>query len=362
MMGNVNMPWSAFICGSQGAGKSHTLCCLLENALVPNHEAGVLPSPLAGLVMHYDSYSSQSTTQLCEAAYLCSSGIPVNILVSPSNIWAMKRLYNNLPGLPPGSPRPKVLPLYLEENQLDVARILKLMAVDPTSEKTPLYMEIVMSIVRQMAMEGEQFTYTGFRERLAKAKWLSGQKAPLDLRLQLLDTFMEPSHLTTSTRPAKSKENIWAFEPGSLTIVDLSDPFISSDEACTIFAISLSLFLEQRNKCGRIVAMDEAHKVRYHDSKAIIKTRPTGRAERYLTVTSFFLNPARHAFLRRNWSRLSASRDTRGRGLPSPPRNLHCRPSSSLSLTQHSCIASLTELVRSTQAASRRRQQHGPWK
>ena len=340
IMGNVNMPWSAFICGSQGAGKSHTLCCLLENALVANHDAGKLPNPLAGLVMHYDSHSSQSTTQLCEAAYLCSSGIPVNVLVSPSNIWAMKRLYNNLPGLPPGSPRPKVLPLYLEDNQLDVSKILKLMAVDPASDDTPLYMELVMSLVRKMAMEGEKFTYSNFIERLGETGWMSGQRAPLNLRLELLDSFMAPSHLTMSTRPAKSKEDIWAFEPGSLTIIDLSDPFISSDEACTIFTICLSLFLEQRNKCGRIVALDEAHKVRYNASKATIKRRPTRRAERYLTVTSFFLKAARHAFLRRNWSRLSASRDTRGRGWLSPPRNLHCHPSSLLSPTQHSCIDS----------------------
>ncbi|RYO78284.1 hypothetical protein DL762_008766 [Monosporascus cannonballus] len=93
VIGNVNVPWSAFICGSQGAGKSHTLCCLLENALVTNNDAGARPPPLAGMVMHYDSYSSHNTTQVCEAAYLCSSCTPVTVLVSPSNIWAMKRFW-----------------------------------------------------------------------------------------------------------------------------------------------------------------------------------------------------------------------------------------------------------------------------
>lgn len=261
ILGNVNMPWSAFICGSQGAGKSHTLCCLLENALVANNEAGALPRPLAGMVMHYDRYSSHSTTQICEAAYLCSSGIPLTILVSPSNVWAMKRLYSNMPGLPPGSPRPKVIPLYLDEDQLDISRILKLMAVDPTSDQPPLYMEALMSIVREMAMSGEKFTYTEFRKRLSSVVWLRGQELPLNMRLQLLDSFLSPSSLTQSTRPAPHPEDIWAFEPGSLTIVDLSDPFINSDEACTLFSICLSIFLEGRDKCGRIVALDEAHKV-----------------------------------------------------------------------------------------------------
>ena len=262
VMGNVNMPWSAFICGSQGAGKSHTLCCLLENAIVPNNDAGVLPNPLAGMVMHYDHYSSHSTTQVCEAAYLCSSGIPVNVLVSPSNIWAMKRLYSNLPGLPPGSPRPNVLPLYFDEHQLDISRILKLMAVDPKADRTPLYMEVIMTMIREMAMEGSEFTYSKFRHRVSRHTWDRSQRTSLGLRLQVLDSFMAPSPLSISSRPAQSDKNIWAFEPGTLTIVDLSDPFLNSDEACTIFSICLSLFLEERHKCGRMVALDEAHKVR----------------------------------------------------------------------------------------------------
>lgn len=33
---NVSPPWFAFICGSQGSGKSHTLSCILENCLIPS--------------------------------------------------------------------------------------------------------------------------------------------------------------------------------------------------------------------------------------------------------------------------------------------------------------------------------------
>ncbi len=33
---NMDAPWSAFICGSQGSGKSHTLSCMLEAALKPS--------------------------------------------------------------------------------------------------------------------------------------------------------------------------------------------------------------------------------------------------------------------------------------------------------------------------------------
>ncbi|KAI1643470.1 uncharacterized protein F4817DRAFT_349758 [Daldinia loculata] len=268
VLANMNVPWSAFICGSQGAGKSHTLSCLLENALISNNAAGHLPYPLAGMVMHYDKYTSYSSTQVCEAAYLCSSGIPVTILVSPSNIWAMRNLYSNLPGV-----NVKVLPLYLNEDQLDISRMLKLMAIDPAAKDTPLYMEVVMNLAREMAMEGPGvFTYSRFCERLSKIKWVKGQEAPLKLRLQLLDTFIAPSSTTTTKRPARAQEDIWAFEPGSLTIVDLSDPFLSSDDACSLFTICLSIFLEERNKCGRIVALDEAHKFLSQAGEAKILT------------------------------------------------------------------------------------------
>ncbi|KAK8038429.1 hypothetical protein PG994_015196 [Apiospora phragmitis] len=259
VLANMNVPWSTFICGSQGAGKAM-------------RGTGKLPNPLSGMVMHYDNFTNDNTTQLCESAYLCSSGVPVNVLVCPSNIWAMKRLYSNLPGLEPGSPRPKILPLYLTENQLNISRIMKLMAVDPTSGDPPLYMEVVMNIIRQMAMEGPKFSYTEFRRRLAEVGWIKGQNVALNMRLQLLDTFLAPSPFTQSTRPAQAEEDIWTFAPGSLTIVDLSDPFVSSDDACALFSICLSIFLEDRGTCGRVVAMDEAHKFLVQSGSARILT------------------------------------------------------------------------------------------
>ena len=139
---NVNAPWSAFICGSQGSGKSHTLSCMLEAALMPKPELGRLPKPLAGIVFHYDKFSSFSSSQICEAAYLCSAGIPVRVLVSPSNFWRMKKAYENLPGLAAGATKPVVKALLLKETHLDVERLMKLMAVDGSDKAMPLYIEV----------------------------------------------------------------------------------------------------------------------------------------------------------------------------------------------------------------------------
>ncbi|KAI9669188.1 MAG: hypothetical protein M1817_004730, partial [Caeruleum heppii] len=50
---NTNIPFSTFICGLQGSGKSHTLSCLIENCLIPDPKLGLLKTPLSVLVLHF---------------------------------------------------------------------------------------------------------------------------------------------------------------------------------------------------------------------------------------------------------------------------------------------------------------------
>lgn len=254
---NMNAPWSAFICGSQGAGKSHTFSCLLENALLSPNTGGVLPDPLTGIVFHYDKFTSHSSTQLCEAAFLCSVGIPVQILVSPSNIHAMEKIYTNLPGLSEGAPRPQVRALRLHEDHLNVGNMKTLMAVDTNDANPPLYMAVLDKILREMARERggrPGFNYAEFKERLYGAGFTQLQLGPLALRLQLLEEFLDQSKTATDYK------DVFDYGKGSLTIVDLSCPFVDENAACALFSICLSLFLERRNAGGRIIALDEAHK------------------------------------------------------------------------------------------------------
>lgn len=138
---NISAPWSSFICGSQGSGKSHTLSCILENALIPSSPAGRLSSPLAGLIVHYDKFTAYGSTQLCEAAYLCSSGIPVRVLVSPTNYIAMKQAYERLPGLGNASGLLKIVPMYLSQKHLNISVIKTLMGVG-AGRHQPLYVEV----------------------------------------------------------------------------------------------------------------------------------------------------------------------------------------------------------------------------
>ncbi len=131
--------------------------------------------------------------------------------------------------------------------------------------------------------------YDTFRKRVDAEAFTGQQIAPLKLRLELLESFMdrpsksEEGHQaptfpdTKAGRLARSKwfvqkarersiekqsaDRAWDFKPGTLTIVDLSCPFVDESSACALFRICLDLFLESRNTASRIVALDEAHKV-----------------------------------------------------------------------------------------------------
>ena len=53
----------------------------------------------------------------------------------------MQRVYDNLPDFPESSQKPSVTPLFLEESQLNVERMMKLMAIEEEG-RTALYMEV----------------------------------------------------------------------------------------------------------------------------------------------------------------------------------------------------------------------------
>lgn len=71
--------------------------------------------------------------------------------------------------------------------------------------------------------------------------------------MSLLESFMlKPSENLTCKR----------FQQGQLTIVDLSDPFIDAASACGLFQIITRLFVRADVDTGKVLVVDEAHKVR----------------------------------------------------------------------------------------------------
>ena len=258
---NVNVPWSAFMCGSQGSGKSYSLSCMLENCMLPHPILGVLPKPLTALLFHYDSFTSSFGGQACEAAYLCSSGIDVTVLVAPTNLSNMTSLYEKLPGLAASGRKPIVKPLLLDQKYLNAERLMTLMSAGGSEGPLPLYMQSMLQILREMALDSKRkpgVDYLEFKNRVLAKDLTAAQLSPLKLRFDLLESF-----IAVPIKGSKQKKigNCWIPSASKLTIVDLSCPFVDSDTACGLFEMCLGVFLEQKMDIGRVVALDEAHKV-----------------------------------------------------------------------------------------------------
>ncbi|PPQ99049.1 hypothetical protein CVT24_003609 [Panaeolus cyanescens] len=253
---NTNAPFSAIICGVQGSGKSHTVSTILENMLISKFQPiGTLEKPLCGLVLHYGEGGNNALPN--ETAWLSTSlsslvkGPQVKVYVSRSSLQTMKRVYARFEG------KVVVEPLLLQNSELDAAAILSMMAVG-SSESAPLYMQIILSILRDL---GETFTYKRFMEKLeiSKQKFNPAQMTGLEQRLSLLNAFLD-TKVSTSKQPR--------FKAGQLTIIDLSDPFLDSASACSLFEIVVRLFIRADVGTGKVLVVDEAHKYLSHDRTA----------------------------------------------------------------------------------------------
>ena len=223
---------------------------------------------LSGLVLHFGE--AGTVTQPCEAAYLGLSKMEgfnapkIRVYVTPTSLSKMKTVYKNV-GLDV-----EISSLFLTQSELDAKSFLSLMAVGTTStDRTPLYMKIVLvcfccvrvdllpmylqKILRDIGDEG--FSYSKFKSSLQKVKkdFNPEQLSGLEQRLLLLESFLE-----------KGSKRTWVetrFEEGQLTIIDLTDPFIDAGQANALFEIVTRLFERSVVDTGKVLVVDEAHKV-----------------------------------------------------------------------------------------------------
>ncbi|KAI7161720.1 hypothetical protein KC343_g18844, partial [Hortaea werneckii] len=243
---NVDAPNSTFLCGSQGSGKSYTLSCLLENCLMKDDQHGPLDNAVAGVVFNYDADLSNVTA---EAASLCSRGMKVRVLISPSNYAALEKAYSDLEG---ASDNLVVQPLLLGNADLNVSRMKRLMALSDEGQNIPLYMEVMMEELRKMAISQRPFTIAEFERRRKAQDFKEGQDSMLKMRLNLLKSFMNKDHT--------SQEGLFKTEPDTLTVVDLTDPFLDPATVCMLLDICLTLFKQNRPSSGLVIGLDEAHR------------------------------------------------------------------------------------------------------
>ncbi|KAH9882532.1 hypothetical protein J1614_000768 [Plenodomus biglobosus] len=252
MFQNTNVPFSAFVCGVQGSGKSHTTATMLENALIPSRHLGRLVAPASALVFSYGDWVDGGVGfQISEATHLAKS-LPaypgarvkrITVLVSPSNP-GIKNSYQG--------PNIRVVPFTLNAKALNISALLTLMGVNETAT-TPLYMARVEAILRSIArnsLDGS-LDYKLFKDLLAKEKFDMTQKTMLDMRLNLLESFLDVT----------GKGADLEYLPGEMTIMDFSDPFVTPNTACILFKLGLDRFIHSSHSSAKVVVLDEAHKV-----------------------------------------------------------------------------------------------------
>lgn len=240
---------------------------LLENMFIPDYEhIGSLEKPLSGLVLHFGQGGPSSRPS--EAAWIGTSTLEgisppkIRVFVSYSSLETMRAVYKPL------GKNVKIEPLYFKEEELDAESFLSMMGVG-SSESAPLYVQIILvsllfavvftgssflqSILRDL---GESFTYTAFKKTLDERKksFNPAQLAGLDQRMSLLNAFMNDEWAASSSRRPR-------FSAGQLTIIDLSDPFIDPSSACGLFEIVIRLFVRADVDTGKVLVVDEAHKV-----------------------------------------------------------------------------------------------------
>ena len=101
----------------------------------------------------------------------------------------------------------------------------------------------------------DNFTYDKFKSSLdkAKKKFNPDQLSGLEQRMLLLESFLEKGSKRTRVETR--------FKEGQLTIVDLTDPFIDAGNANALFEIVTRLFERTELDTGKVLVVDEAHKV-----------------------------------------------------------------------------------------------------
>jgi len=239
---------------------------MLENMFVSNCPSiGSLKKALSGLVLHFGGSGSSSLPS--EVAWLSTTSRPditppaVRVFVSHSSLKTMRAVYAPL------GKRVTVEPLYFSEAELDAPAFLSMMAVG-SSDSVPLYVQTVLvriiiwftqprlistqTILRKL---GENYTYEAFMIALEDSKkdFNPAQQSGLKQRMSLLTSFLDKNQ---KRRPTASR-----FAAGQLTIVDLTDPFIDPSCACGLFEIITRLFVRSKVGTGKVLVVDEAHKV-----------------------------------------------------------------------------------------------------
>jgi hypothetical protein len=256
---NTHEPFCFAAIGVQGAGKSHTLGCVLESCLLPFDLEGwfCLDKAMTTLVLHYD----QNTASVCEAIGLLSPSVSMLgetcqvpksaavVLVSPSYYEQRRAFYGD---------HCTVRPLLFEWESLTADHIKRIMRVQETDNQ--LYVSSFLNLLRKYQRRAVVPKFDDFIAEVRKVCCVRGQSGPLDQRIALLESVVAESAMNRGIRQ-ESFDLLKAVNSGKVVVVaDLTDPLLSRDEVNGLFQVLTEQFRAMPLKNGKLLALDEAHK------------------------------------------------------------------------------------------------------
>jgi len=258
---NLSDPFCLVTVGVQGAGKSHSVGCMLEACLLRLPPISYVRQPMAALVCHFD----QSDASCCEAIGLGRPSRQLSdhfgslpaphlsrdkmlVLCSPTFYQQRKRYYGELC---------EVRPLLLRWGRLKAKQIKTLMRLDEASQQ--LYAAVMLDELRRYQREELLPAYEDFIASF-KRTVSSTQSGPLQQRFQLLSSFIHEAECNVELRSVGA-DLADVMGAGKMVVVDLTDQMMSPADANGVFHVLLDTFRGKHMEgAGKLVLFDEAHR------------------------------------------------------------------------------------------------------
>ena len=123
----------------------------------------------------------------------------------------------------------------------------------------------MLNLLRKFQREGVLPSFEAFLRVTREVCSVKGQSGPLDQRIALLETLVRESSANVRIA-SESRDLAECIEPGTLVVVDLTDPLLSASEANGVFQVLVEQFRALNvgggtsGGCGKVLALDEAHK------------------------------------------------------------------------------------------------------
>jgi hypothetical protein len=252
---NTHEPFSLVSIGVPGAGKSHTLACVLESCLLPTTDIVRLQKPMTALVLHYD----ENTLSICEAAGLLKSPTSAQsshvfqskavILVSRTYYKQRKAFYGDYC---------TVRPLLFKWETLTADRIKRIMHIG--LDDNQLYFATIMNILRRYQKQAYVPNFQVFLREVKEECSCSGQQGPLAQRIKLLETLVAESDVNQDIVDESLDLSDALFAGHNLVVADLTDPLLSKEDVNGLFEVMVEQFRTTPLQGGKVLALDEAHK------------------------------------------------------------------------------------------------------